>query len=109
MGTRLRARLVRIFPELEELRFDHVWTGRCAGTFDVTPRIGCQDGIHYAGGYCFVGVPMGTMLGGKIARRILGRAGGDSVFDRPPPAVPFYRGNAWFVPYAIRWMSRHDR
>ncbi len=109
VSARLRARLVRIFPELEDLRFDHVWTGRCAGTFDVTPRIGCQDGIHYAGGYCFVGVPMGTMLGGKIARRILGRAGGDSVFDRPPPTAPFYRGNAWFVPYAIRWMSRHDR
>lgn len=109
MARRLRERVLRIFPDLDDLRFDHVWTGKCAGTFDVRPRIGCHDGAYYAGGYCFIGVPMGTLFGRKIARRILGSEGGDSAFDRPPPAMPFYRGNPWFVPLAIRWMSRHDR
>lgn len=109
MAERLKLRLLRIFPDLSDLRFDHVWTGRCGGTFDINPRIGIQDGIHFAGGYCFAGVPMGTLFGQKIARRILGRAGGESVFDRPLETRFFYRGNAWFVPHAIRWLSRGDR
>ena len=86
-----------------------MWTGRCSGTFDINPRIGVQDGVHFAGGYCFAGVPMGTLFGQKLARRILGQKGGESVFDRPLETRFFYRGNAWFVPHAIRWMSRNDR
>ena len=109
MGERLHQRLLRVFPDLGDLKFDHVWTGKCGGTFDMNPRIGCHDGIHYAGGYCFAGVPMGTLFGRKLAMRILGQPGGESVFDSEPPAKWFYRGNPWFVPYAIRWMSRQDR
>lgn len=109
MAERLKARLLRVFPDLRDLTFDHVWTGRCAGTFDITPRIGRHDGVHYAGGYCFAGVPMGTFFGIKLARRILGKEGGDSAFDTPPETRFFYRGNAWFVPCAIRWLSRGDR
>ena len=76
---------------------------------DITPRIGCHDGVHYGSGYCFAGVPMGTLFGQKIARRILGHEGGESVFDTEPPTKFWYRGNAWFVPHALRWMSRNDR
>ncbi len=108
-ARRLHARMVRIFPALREVRFDNVWTGRCAGTFDFFPHIGRHDGMHYGVGYCFAGVPMGTLFGRKLASRVLGQPGGESVFDRPLPASPFYRGNPWFVPWAIRWMSRHDR
>ncbi len=81
MAERLHKRLLRVFPDLGDLQFDHVWTGRCGGTFDVNRKIGCHDGIHYAGGYCFAGVPMGTLFGKKLARRILGQKGGESVFD----------------------------
>jgi glycine/D-amino acid oxidase-like deaminating enzyme len=109
IAERLRARMLRIFPDLGELAVAHVWTGRCAGTFDFEPRIGRHDGIHHAGGYCFVGVPMGTLFGLKLARRLLGRPGGDSAFDRPLRTHPLYRGNPWFVPLAFRWMRRHDR
>jgi glycine/D-amino acid oxidase-like deaminating enzyme len=109
MGERLKARILRIFPELTDLTFDHVWTGKCAGTLDLYPHIGVHDGVHYAVGYCFAGVPMGTLFGRKLARRILGLEGGKSAFDRPMPAIPLYNGNPWFVPAAIRWMSRHDR
>ena len=59
--------------------------------------------------HCFAGVPMGTLFGQKIARRILGEAGGESVFDTEPPTKFWYRGNAWFVPHALKWMSRNDR
>lgn len=109
MAERLHQRLLRVFPELSGLQFDHVWTGKCAGTFDINPRIGCHDGVHFAGGYCFAGVPMGTLFGKKLALRILEKPGGDSVFDMPIPTKFFYHGNPWFVPHAIRWMSRKDR
>jgi glycine/D-amino acid oxidase-like deaminating enzyme len=109
MAERLHVRLMRIFPELSDLRFDHVWTGKCGGTFDLYPHIGSHEGIHFAVGYCFAGVPMGTLFGQKLARRILGQKGGESAFDRPMPSNPLYWGNPWFVPYVINWMSRGDR
>ena len=109
MAERLHLRLVRIFPDLSGLRFENVWTGKCGGTLDLYPHIGCHEGIHYAAGYCFAGVPMGTLFGQKLAARILGRKGGDSAFDRPLPSNSLYWGNPWFVPYGINWLSRHDR
>ena len=68
-----------------------------------------RSGIHYAVGYCFAGVPMGTHFGLTLARRLLGRGDAQSVFwQRPFEAIPLYRGNPWFVPYAMRWYARHD-
>ena len=109
MAMRLRQRLARIFPALVDVGIDNAWTGRCAGTFDLYPHLGCQDGIHYAAGYCFAGVPMGTWFGIKAAERMLGRKAEPSAFaDRPFATVPLYRGNSWFVPLAMRWLSRKD-
>ena len=68
-----------------------------------------REGYDYTTTAAILGVPMGTLLGQKLARRILGQKGGESVFDRPLETRFFYRGNAWFVPHAIRWMSRNDR
>jgi glycine/D-amino acid oxidase-like deaminating enzyme len=109
MAERLHQRLLRVFPDLHDLQFDHVWTGKCGGTFDIRPRIGRQDGVHFAAGYCFAGVPIGTLFGIKLARRILGREGGESAFDTPLETRFFYHGNPWFVPHAIQWLSRKDR
>jgi glycine/D-amino acid oxidase-like deaminating enzyme len=109
MAARLRQRLARIFPGLAAVGIDNVWTGRCAGSFDLYPHIGCREGIHYAVGYCFAGLPMGTWFGRKVAERILGAKSAPSVFaDRPFGTVPLYRGNAWFLPLAMRWLSRKD-
>ena len=106
---RLRERLARIFPSLAETGIDDVWTGRCAGSFDLYPHIGCHEGIHYAAGYCFAGVPMGTWFGIKAAGRILGIDPEPSVFaDRPFGTMPFYKGDGRFVPWAMRWLSRKD-
>jgi glycine/D-amino acid oxidase-like deaminating enzyme len=110
MANKLHERLVRIFPVLSTTRFDNVWTGRCAGTLDLYPHVGAHEGVHCALGYCFAGVPMGTWLGMKVAHRIIGSKEGESVFgERPLPSHPLYWGNPWFVPLAIRYMSRNDR
>jgi glycine/D-amino acid oxidase-like deaminating enzyme len=110
MASRLGAIIGRILPELASVRFSHLWTGICAGTFDMMPHMGCHDGIRYGMGYNFAGVPMGTYFGRKIAQQILGLAEGRTVFDSTRfPTVPLYRGNPWFVPYAMRYFDWRDR
>jgi glycine/D-amino acid oxidase-like deaminating enzyme len=110
MARRLHKRLTRIFPALAETRIDNVWTGRCAGTFDLYPHMGIHNGIHYALGYCFAGVPMGTWFGIRSAQKILGSNEPASVFaERPFPSHPLYWGNPWFVPLVISFLSRNDR
>lgn len=109
MGEALRQKLRRILPQLGDVALAHSWTGRCSGTRDLYPHIGVEEGVHYAVGYCFAGVPMGTHFGLTLARRLLGLGDTQSVFwQRPFEAIPFYRGNPWFVPYAMRWYARHD-
>jgi glycine/D-amino acid oxidase-like deaminating enzyme len=106
----LRACASRIIPEIGAMKLSHAWTGRCSATFDLFPHLGTQAGIHYAGGYCFAGVPMGTYLGGKAAQRILGLPQGRTMFaERPFPTAPLYSGNPWFVPYAMAWYDWRDR
>ena len=106
----LRACAARIIPEFATMTLSHTWTGRCAGTFDLFPHIGTTQGIHYAGGYCFAGVPMGTYLGRKAAQMILGLPDGKTIFaERSFPTVPLYNGNPWFVPLAMAYWDWRDR
>ncbi|HUK08926.1 MAG TPA: FAD-binding oxidoreductase [Stellaceae bacterium] len=109
-GAQLHEDAARIIPAIADLKLTHSWTGRCAGTFDLWPHLVSHEGIHFAGGYCFAGVPMGTYLGQKAAHRILGSPEGRTVFaDRGFPTMPFYSGNPWFVPYVMRWYRMQDR
>ena len=110
MATRLRQRLIRILPQLGGVKLSHAWTGNCAATFDLYPHIGEVEGIHYAMGYCFAGVPAGTYFGHKTALKILGSKEARTAFDnRPFPAKWFYFGKPWFVtPYMANY-RRQDR
>jgi glycine/D-amino acid oxidase-like deaminating enzyme len=110
MARRLHRELARILPALAGVRLSHGWTGRCAATFDLYPHIGVHEGVHYAMGYCFAGVPMGTWLGHKAALRILGRPEAGTAFDDLPfRGAPLYTGNPWFVPLVMRWYDHLDR
>ena len=111
VAVKLHAKLRRIFPQLQEVGFDNVWTGRCAATFDLYPHIGSHEAVHYALGYCFgSGVPLGLLFGDKLARRILGRPGGESAFDgRAFETRRWYRGRPWFMPLLMRWYRLRER
>ncbi|MEZ5830653.1 MAG: FAD-binding oxidoreductase [Dongiaceae bacterium] len=109
MGQRLHAVISRLLPDLANVRLSRVWKGQCAGTFDFMPHIGRHDGLWYALGYNFAGVPMGSYLGLKLAQQMLGKPDGASVFATTPfPTLPFYTGNPWFVPLAMRWFDWKD-
>jgi glycine/D-amino acid oxidase-like deaminating enzyme len=102
--------LGRVLPQLQDIRLGHVWTGFCAGTFDMMPHLGGRDRIWYGLGYNFAGVPMGTHFGAKLAALVLEKPEGRSAFAETSfPTLPFYSGNPWFLPLAMRWFDRQDR
>ena len=103
MARTLRGDLARILPDLANVKLSNVWTGRCAGTFDLFPHVGSHGRIHYATGYCFAGLPMGTYLGQKAAQAILGRnrEAASAFRELPFPTVPMLGGQNWFVPWVI--------
>jgi glycine/D-amino acid oxidase-like deaminating enzyme len=109
MARRLHRILARALPQFRLTRLSHVWTGFCAGTFDLMPHIGGRDRIWYGLGYNFAGVPMGTHFGARLADLVLGRPSGKSAFAETPfPTRPLYTGNPWFVPVAMRWFDWKD-
>ena len=56
-GPKLHNDLVRIFPELSEIKVTHSWFGTVAYTFELA-HTGCHDGIYYSMGYCGSGVSL---------------------------------------------------
>jgi len=108
---RLRDGLVELFPELKDVRLSHSWFGNVAMNRDMLPRMFERDGVLYASGFCGSGVVWAPWLGVRAAHRLMGNAaGGRTAFDtRPPAAVPFYRGNPWFMPALIKGYALQDR
>jgi len=104
--------LIFLFPALRDVGISHAWTGRCAATWDVFPRVGINpDGIHYAMGYCFSGNAMAPHLARKMAAAILGRTGqAASVFRTAHvPKVPWLARSPWAMPLAMRAYAYADR
>jgi glycine/D-amino acid oxidase-like deaminating enzyme len=108
-APRLREAMCRIFPELSGAAITHSWCGFVAYSFDELAHTGCQDGIHYALGYCGSGVSMASYLGMKAGQKILGRAEGRTAFDDiPHPTRPLYFGKPWFLPAAVAYYRFMD-
>jgi len=106
----LHGLLARVFPPLANVKLSHAWTGFCAGTFDMMPHIGGREHVWYGLGYNFAGIPIGTHFGAKLAAMIEGKAEGRSAFAETPfPTLPFYSGDPWFVPLAMRYFDWKDR
>ena len=109
VASMLRAKMRKLFPQIQNARVSHVWTGQCGGTFDHFPHRGCQEGMHYALGYCFgAGMPFGTWLGDAIARRILGQEAATPLDSRLFPTNPLYWGRPWFLPLYLQFQSWLD-
>ena len=109
-GPLLHADLVKIFPELAEVRISHSWCGFVAYTFDELMHVGRHEGIHYATGYCGSGVGMGSYLGMRVGQQVLERDEGRTAFDSLPfETRPLYRGRPWFLAPSIRYYRWRDR
>ena len=109
-AQRLHRDMVTLFPDLDGVKLSHVWTGRCAATWDYYPRVGVHDGMHYALGYCFSGNAMGPYLGIKAARSILGARDAETFFSRAPfPYAPRYARSERLMSILMSYYSWADR
>jgi glycine/D-amino acid oxidase-like deaminating enzyme len=106
----LHRNMITVFPELEDVRVTHAWSGLMGFTFDFLPKLGVHDGIHYAigcNGGC--GISLMSWLGQKMGERILDPASPKSAFeDIPFKTQPFYAGAPWFVPLIGRYWTFRD-
>lgn len=106
----LRQAMLLILPELRDVAITHSWFGYVAMNRDMVPRIFSRAGMRYAAGYCGSGVVWARWAGQKAALQVLGAIDGDSPLDfRPPAAVPFFNGRAWFMPAVFAWLRMQDR
>lgn len=109
-GPKLHAVMTGLFPELARTRISHSWVGFVAYTFDTLPHVGRHEGIHYAMGYCGVGVAFAPYLGTRVGQQVLGLAEGATAFDGLTfQTRPFYTGNPWFLATAVRYYQLKDR
>lgn len=94
----LRHALVGYWPQLEKAEITHVWGGKLAVPFDLTPHIGRIDGAWYALGYAGHGVGLSCQLGHELAGMLLGEDP-PSVYSQIAHNGRFYHtgGNPWFL------------
>ena len=108
-GPLLRAELVRLFPQLANVRVSHSWMGLVGYTFDTMAHAGQHDGMHYAMGYCGSGVSMASYLGMRAGQKVLGMADGRTGFDDIPfQTRPLYNGNPWFLAASVSYYRWRD-
>lgn len=106
----LRRALVAYWPQLVEVELTHVWGGRLAVPFDLTPHIGRVDGMWYAIGFAGHGVGLSCQLGDELAGMLLGEDP-PSVYSRIEHKGRFYhRGRSpWFLTPASYLYRALDR
>ena len=118
-AERLRGGLVSIFPDLAECAITHHWFGFVAFPFDQMPKLAVRDGVIYPAGYCGSGTVWARWLGQKAAQMVLSDLAGasftnqgsaDSIFAGMPfRSMPFYSGEPWFLPLAMRFYMLKDK
>lgn len=104
-AARLRETMLGIWPELEDARLSHVWSGNTGYSFAHVPHVGEADGMHYALAFSGSGNVLAPYLGAKAALRALGDPGGETAYARTRLGTRwFYPGGApWFLVGADLW------
>jgi glycine/D-amino acid oxidase-like deaminating enzyme len=107
---RARSNMLRVFPDLADVKISHAWFGMVGATFDHLPHIGSKGRVHYAMGYNGTGIAMSTYLGTRLARRMLGAPDADTGLDGLTfQTRPFYRGKTWFIRPLLAVRDLKDR
>ena len=108
----VRRQMLRIFPQLADVRIDHAWGGTLAITRTRMPSIGrLEGGLYYAQGYSGHGVAMATLAGALIAEAICGTLERFDVFAHlPQPPFPGGRLLRWpTLALALAYGALRDR
>jgi glycine/D-amino acid oxidase-like deaminating enzyme len=102
----LRREMIRVYPQLNDVKIEYVWGGTLDFAFDMMTHVGEVDGIYYSLGYAGHGVAMATHLGKTVAEAILKGNIKDhpfASFDFPSAPLGLHNGYPWFLPLAGAW------
>jgi gamma-glutamylputrescine oxidase len=79
----VRPHMLRVFPQLADVRIDHAWGGTLAITLSRLPQIGrLEPNLYFAHGFSGQGVALTGLAGKLIAEAIAGQAERFDVFAR---------------------------
>lgn len=82
---RLRARMLRVFPQLADALIEYSWSGRVAITANRAPHIGrLRSDVYFAQGYSGHGIALAALAGRIMAEAITGNAERFDLFARIP-------------------------
>lgn len=85
LKARMRAKMLRVFPQLQDVRVDSLWGGHVAITVNRLPRVGrVAPNILFAHGYSGHGVALAGLCGKLMAEAVAGTAERFDVFARIP-------------------------
>ena len=108
----LRARMLRVFPQLSDVAPPHVWGGTLGITPSRIPLIGrCGNRILVGAGFSGQGLSLTAMAGRVLADAIRGQHAGLSSLEKLP--VPRFPGGdrlrAPILSLAMAWYALRDR
>jgi glycine/D-amino acid oxidase-like deaminating enzyme len=102
----LRREMIRVYPQLRDVKIDYVWGGTLDFAFDMMTHVGEMDGVYYSLGYAGHGVAMASHLGKIIAEAMLAgniKEHPFAQFEFPGAPLGLYNGFPWFLPFAGAW------
>ena len=118
-AKRLHDTMCEVWPDLQNTKVSHVWTGNTGYSFNHMPSVGEQSGIHYAMGYSGSGTVMAPYLGAKAAWRALGDSRGETAYAMAPlkrhwlhpGTTPHFLKAAdfWYQNFVDRWETFRGR
>jgi gamma-glutamylputrescine oxidase len=83
----VRPYMLRMFPQLKDVKIDYAWGGTLAVTLNRLPHIGrLEPNLYFGQGYSGHGISTGTFAGKIIAEAIAGVAGRFDAFASLPMA-----------------------
>ena len=121
-AARLRQTMCEVWPELEDVKLSHVWTGNTGYSFGHMPHVGSDRGLHHAMGFSGSGTVMAPYLGAKAAYQAMGDPRGETAYARTrltrhvlhPFRKPYFlqAADAWYRTWVDRsetWAARKSR
>jgi glycine/D-amino acid oxidase-like deaminating enzyme len=108
-AERLYQDMVQMVPDLDGVRLSHCWYGEIDFTYDFLPHMAEEDGIHYAVGYCGIGMTTGSYLGSMIANKILGHPSRIATDTLKFPSEPLPWIGRPYTRLGMEYMNVRDR
>lgn len=107
----MRARMLRVFPQLADQTFEYTWGGYVAITMERTPHIGRLGGnVYFAQGFSGHGVALTGVVGDILADAVAGQAERFDIMAKLPHTT-FPGGRLFRTPtlvLAMMWYRMRD-